>query len=237
MLAAVLAPRFTVTTSLAGRTITPRMPAGAVRVGGFGGVDGLTAYLTLERIAAVIDATHPFAATISAHAVVACTATGVPRLVVQRPPWQAGPGDRWLAVPSAAAAQTVMALSLPGDAGVLLTVGRGGLPAFAGCAGRRLVVRSVDDPGSLPFAATVVRGRGPFALADELALMTAERIGLVVTRNSGGDEAKLIAARQLGVPVVMIDRPPAPPGDTVADPAAALAWLERSFAVTAGGFY
>lgn len=210
--------------SLAGRTAAPRPVPGRVRVGGFGGADGLAAWLRDERIDAVVDATHPFAARMTGNAVRACEDAGVPLLVLRRPGWTRGPGDDWRRVPSLAAA----AADLPGER-VFLTTGRTGLAAFAGDDRRRFVVRSVDPPGPpMPPRTTVVLARGPFTVEDEAALMRGHRVDVLVTKDSGGamTAAKLTAARDLGVPVVMVDRPPVPDGVPVAETVEdAAAWL------------
>jgi precorrin-6A/cobalt-precorrin-6A reductase len=217
-------PGIEVISSLAGRTERPARPAGRIRVGGFGGPGELAAWLAAERIDVVIDATHPFAAAITAAAVTATARQGVPLLVLRRPGWTAGPGDDWRRVPSLAAA----AAHLPGQR-VLLTVGRTGLDAFAGDSGRWFLIRSVQAPGPpLPRRAQLIQARGPFAVADELALMRGHAIDVVVTKDSGGEltAAKLAAARELHLPVVMVDRPPVPDAGSVTTVAAALAWLE-----------
>ncbi|HXP55155.1 MAG TPA: cobalt-precorrin-6A reductase [Streptosporangiaceae bacterium] len=218
-------PGVEVISSLAGRTAAPAWPAGRTRVGGFGGPGELAAWLEAERIDAVVDATHPFAAAMTAAAVAATAQRGVPLVVLRRPGWTAGPGDDWRRVPSLAAA----AASLPGQR-VLLTVGRTGLDAFAADRQRWYLIRSVQAPEPpLPRRAQLIQARGPFAVADELALMRGHAIDVVVTKDSGGDltSAKLAAARELGLPVVMVDRPAVPDAVSVATVAAALAWLEH----------
>jgi precorrin-6A/cobalt-precorrin-6A reductase len=213
-----------VITSLAGRTRKPATPAGELRSGGFGGTAGLAAYLRQAGIEAVIDATHPFAAEISANAVAACEQEGVPRVALVRPPWRAEPGDDWTEVADADAA----AAALAGHATAFLAVGRQGLAPFARCRDIAFVVRVVEPPDALPLAtATVVTGRGPFALADERALLAEHRIEVVVAKNAGGDRAKLDAARQAGLPVILIARPPPPPGQRAETVADAVAWLTQ----------
>ena len=220
-----------VVSSLAGRVRRPALPPGEVRVGGFGGPDALAQWLRDERIAAVVDATHPFAAQITAHAVAAAAATGVPLLVVRRPGWAAVPGDAWIRRPTLAAAAE--ALDDLGER-VLLTTGRQGLSAFAG-RGEWFLVRLVDGRGGwadtpdepLPARCRVVTERGPFTVEGETALLREHAIDVVVTKDSGGDAtvAKLVAARRLGLPVVVVDRPPLPAGVTaVEDVEAAAAW-------------
>jgi precorrin-6A/cobalt-precorrin-6A reductase len=214
-----------VISSLAGRTSEPARPAGRTRVGGFGGPDDLASWLGDEHIDAVIDATHPFAAAITATAATATGRLGLPRLVLRRPGWTAGPGDDWRRVPSLAAA----AANLPGHR-VLLTIGRTGLAAFAADDHRWFLIRSVEAPsGPLPPRARLLQARGPFTTAGELALMRQYAVDVLVTKDSGGalTSAKLTAARELGLPVVMVDRPPAPGGPTVATAEEAITWLEQ----------
>jgi precorrin-6A/cobalt-precorrin-6A reductase len=213
-----------VLSSLAGRVADPVLPPGEVRVVGFGGTAGLVA--ALDGVAALVDATHPFAATMTAHAAAAAAATGTPLLRLQRPGWTAQPGDDWRWVDSLADAATAVA----GARVVLLTTGRQGLAAFAGLSAH-CVVRSVDPPEPpLPARATVVLARGPFTVEGERALMTAHGVDMVVTKDSGGPmtAAKLTAARELGVPVVLVRRPPLPEGVPVAATVEqAAAWVLR----------
>ena len=222
---ALVAAGVDVLSSLAGRVADPVLPEGRVRVGGFGGAEGLAAWLAEHRPRAVVDATHPFAAQITASA--AAAAGDVPLLRLQRPGWTPGPGDDWRFVDSLAAAAAAVA----GYASVFLTTGRQGVAAFAALPGR-VLVRSVDPPDEpLPAGATLLLDRGPFSVADELALMREHAVDVVVTKDSGGHltEAKLTAARELGVPVVLVRRPPLPPGvPTVATVEEALAWVLRS---------
>jgi precorrin-6A/cobalt-precorrin-6A reductase len=214
-----------VISSLAGRTSDPVRPAGRTRVGGFGGADGLAAWLAAEAIGAVVDATHPFATAMSAAAVAATERLNVPLLVLRRPGWTAGPGDDWRRVPSLAAA----AADLPGQR-VFLTVGRTEVSVFAADGQRWFLIRSVAAPASpLPPRAQVVTGRGPFEVAGETALMRRHAVDVLVTKDSGGalTSAKLTAARRLGLPVVMVDQPPAPDAPTVATATEAITWLEQ----------
>ena len=213
-----------VVSSLAGRVARPRLPVGEVRVGGFGGPDGLARYLRENRITAVVDATHPFAGTMTAHAAEAAAATGTPLLRLQRPGWSEQPGDDWRWVDTMEQAAGAVA----GSAHVFLTTGRTGLAAFSGLT-QEVLVRSVDPPEPLlPPRTTVVLERGPFSVDDELALMREHAVDVVVTKDSGSPltEAKLVAARQLGIPVVVIRRPPLPPGVAVAETVdEALGWV------------
>lgn len=221
--------RWRVLSSLAGRVSDPALPVGEVRVGGFGGPTGLAHWLRTNQVRALVDATHPFAARISTSAVAASADAEVPLLVLRRPGWEAGPLDSWERV-----ADTVAAAAAAGarSGPVLLTTGRGGLGAFAGLA-QRVVIRTVDPPASpLPADHVLVLDRGPYTVAGETALMREHGVRTLVTKDSGGamTAAKLTAARELGVHVVMIDRP-AHPGQenvsTVSTPAAALAWLDQ----------
>ncbi|WP_344005929.1 cobalt-precorrin-6A reductase [Streptomyces thermocarboxydovorans] len=224
-LAAALAsrPGIRVTTSLAGRVTRPRALPGEVRVGGFGGVPGLAAWLREQEVRAVLDATHPFAAAITDHAARAAALTGVPLVVLRRPGWRPGPGDRWHPVPSLDdAAELLPRLGRR----VFLTTGRLGLAAFAHLTELHFLVRSVEPPEPpVPPHTHTLTARGPFTLADETALLRDHRIDVLVTKDSGSDatSAKLTAARELGLPVVLVRRPPLPQGVTaVPDVATAL---------------
>jgi precorrin-6A/cobalt-precorrin-6A reductase len=220
--------RLDVVTSLAGRTSAPAAVAGRVRRGGFGGVTGLAAYLAAERIAALVDATHPFAATMHRAARLAAERAQVARAVLVRPPWQAQPGDRWIEVADTHAA----AARLPGlGRRVWLTVGGRELAAFAAVPAWFLVRRIEPGPAVLP--GEVVLGRGPFSLDAERALIARHAIDVLVAKASGGPQtrAKLDAARGAGIPVVLIRRPPPEPGPVVTDATAALAWLAATLAL------
>jgi precorrin-6A/cobalt-precorrin-6A reductase len=218
--------RMAVTTALAGRTRNPGPIAGQVRIGGFGGAAGLAAYLVDREVDRLIDATHPFAAEISRTARLAAERTGMPRLVLRRPPWLRHPLDRWIEVDSLAAAALLV-----GRLGrrAWLTVGAGSLADFALSAGVRFVVRLIDPPPQkLPLRSyEVVLGRGPFSVAEERHLLQRHAIDVVVSKASGGaaTEAKLIAARGLGLPVIMVRRPAPEPGPAVESVEAALDWL------------
>lgn len=204
-----------VVSSLAGAVRSPQLPDGEIRVGGFGGADGLARYLRVERVDAVLDATHPFAAGMTAHAATACRMAGVPLVVVRRPGWTARDGDRWRRVGSVADAAAALPALLPGAAGrVLLTTGRGGLAHFA-AVDAAFWIRAVDPPDPpLPARHTLLLRRGPFALDAERALLDDVGPHVLVTKDSGGDATapKLTAARERGVPVVVVDRPPLPAG-------------------------
>ncbi|MGW2318541.1 cobalt-precorrin-6A reductase [Streptomyces sp. NPDC001680] len=222
-------PGIRVTTSLAGRVARPGAVAGEVRIGGFGGAEGLADWLRTHQVDALVDATHPFAEAITAHAAQAAAVTGVPAVVLRRPGWRPGPGDRWYDVPSlAAAAETLPALGRR----VFLSTGRLGLAAFAPLTDLHFVVRSVEPPEPpMPPDTEVILARGPFTLAEETELLRVHRIEVLVTKDSGGaaTSAKLTAARALAVPVVVVRRPPLPPGVTaVPDPAGVLERLGLS---------
>jgi precorrin-6A/cobalt-precorrin-6A reductase len=222
--------------SLAGRTRHPQPQPLPTRIGGFGGVEGLARHLRDQRIDVLIDATHPFAARMTANAAAAARDTGTPLLVVLRPPWQPVPGDRWTMVPDMAAAAACLGAA---PRRVLLTVGQKDLLPFRAAPQHRYVLRSVDapPPEALPPDVRVIAARGPFAEADEHQLLIAHHIEVIVTKNSGGTatEAKLAAARKLGLPVVVVERPPAPPVPTVATVAKVLEWLERRHAAVPRG--
>lgn len=211
-------PCLDVTLSLAGRTVRPRTQSGRMRVGGFGGKHGLEAYLREERIDIVVDATHPFAERISANALAAAQAAGVPLVVLERPAWQPEPGDQWIAAESAA-----HAASLLGEAPrtVFLSIGRQNVASFAAQARHRYIVRSVDPvaPADIPDGATVILARGPFDIADERQLLETHGVDVVVSKNSGGAAtyAKIEAARALGLPVIMIERAPSGTADPAFD--------------------
>jgi precorrin-6A/cobalt-precorrin-6A reductase len=227
-LAAVLvAAGADVLSSLAGRVRDPRLPQGPVRIGGFGGPDGLAAFLRAEGITAIVDATHPFASGISPNAAQAAVVAGVPLLVLRRPEWDADPA--WHAVPDIGAAAAAVR-DWPGEQ-VFLTTGRRDLAAFAEDDAHGFLVRTVDPPdGPVPGRMTLIMDRGPYTVDGETALMRGHGIGLLVTKNSGGPmtAAKLQAARDLGVQVVMVARPALPPGAVaVATVPEAVGWVER----------
>jgi len=217
-----------VVSSLAGRVARPRLPVGEVRIGGFGGPEKLAAWLAAERIACVVDATHPFAERISVSAARATAIAAVPLLRLARPGWRERPGDRWTW-----AADLHEAAALVPELGsrVLLTTGRQGLPAFAQ-SDAFFLVRCVDPPEPpLPRDHELLLDRGPYTVAGELALIDRHRLDLVVTKDSGGSltEAKLDAARARGLPVVVVRRPPTPAGvETVTTVAAAHAWARAA---------
>lgn len=217
--------------SLAGRTSEPRLPAGPVRSGGFGGPEGLALYLREHRIAAIVDATHPFAAQMTEHAVRAAAMTGTPVLLVTRPGWSAHPhAPTWTWVDGhRQAAATAKAFEGP----VLLTVGRQSLPSYVEALGERSVVARVADPSHLvtPPDWQLVVARGPFEMNAERNLLRDHGCMVLVSKDSGGTEtaAKLDAAHELGVRVIMVRRPATPAGvDTTHDLDRALAWCRRT---------
>jgi precorrin-6A/cobalt-precorrin-6A reductase len=226
-LAAALDGRFDVVTSLAGRTSTPTQPRGRLRVGGFGGASGMAEYLRAENIAVAIDATHPFAARISANAAAACAETGIPRLVLRRPEWQPETADHWIDV--ASPEEAASRLAALGNR-VFLSVGRQDLGRFADCDGVWFLLRTIEPLGDdVPLGTyEAIVGRGPFSHDHELALLERHAIDLVISRNSGGaaTRGKLSAARALGLPVVMIRRPPAPEGAVVDGIDEAVRWIQ-----------
>ncbi|WP_327368025.1 cobalt-precorrin-6A reductase [Streptomyces sp. NBC_01217] len=221
-------PGARVTSSLAGRVAGPRLPPGEVRIGGFGGADGLAAWLRTHRVDALIDATHPFAGTIGFHAAAAAAAAHVPLLALRRPGWVPGDGDDWR--PAGSLAEAAAALPALGRR-VFLTTGRTGLSAFAGLDELWFLMRSVDAPDAPhPARMEVLLDRGPFTLDGERELIRRHRIDVVVTKDSGGAATapKLTAAREAGIAVVVVRRPPVPPGvPVVGAPESAVAWLRE----------
>lgn len=195
-----------VTTSLAGRTQDPKLPKGALRMGKFGGIPGLAAYLRVARFERLVDATHPYAGQISINAVAAAQAADIPLVRYMRPAWEQKLGAGWITVETV----TEAAAALPANAEVLLTTGHSGLEIFLERDDCHFLVRTIEAPTKpLPRHAKLLQSRPPYSLADELALMRAEGITHLVTKNSGGGQtaAKLDAAQQLGVKTIMIARP------------------------------
>ncbi|BBY61076.1 cobalt-precorrin-6A reductase [Mycolicibacterium sarraceniae] len=228
-LAARLHPDYDIISSLAGRVPDPALPAGPVRIGGFGGVAGLRQWLVDKEIGAVVDATHPFAATMTAHAAQVCTELGMPYLVLARPAWDTAGAMR--------VGSDIQAGHIVADqhySRVFLTTGRSGVAPFTS-SHAWFLIRVVTPPDAvlLPCNHEVLLSRGPYNYADECALLRDNRIDVLVTKNSGGEltEAKLKAAADLGIAIVMIDRPPLPAGvdavGTVDEAAAWVAGLER----------
>ncbi|AFY47720.1 precorrin-6x reductase [Nostoc sp. PCC 7524] len=212
--------------SLAGRTRDPSLPVGNVRVGGFGGAAGLAEYLRQMQVDVLIDATHPFADQITWNAATAAQEVGIPRLMLIRSPWQQVADDRWIEVDSHVAAANVLENKAKR---VFLTVGRQELAAFADLKDIWFLMRMIDPPGAdaLVPPGVILCDRGPFSLENEREIFIQHHIDAIVSKNSGGNAtyAKIVAARELGVPVVMIQRPPTPPGEQVADVEGAVTWL------------
>ena len=226
-LAARLHPDVEVISSLAGRVPEPALPVGEVRIGGFGGVDGMRRWMSEAAVNAVVDATHPYAATITAHAAAVCDELRLPHLVLARPGWD--PGDAIVVRSDVEAAKTVAAERY---SRVFLTTGRSGTAAFAGV-DAWFLIRAVTAPdaGTLPRHYQLVLSRGPYHYDDELALLRDHHIDALVTKNSGGamTRPKLDAADALGVAVVMVDRPPLPPDvATVATVDDAVEWVSAT---------
>ena len=203
----LVAAGFDVLTSLAGRTNSPLRPAGELRIGGFGGVDGLVAVLRERRVDVLVDATHPFAARISAHAGSAAGIAGVPLLVLRRPGWVERDGDDWRRVGSLEEAASVLPRV---GRRIFLTTGRQEISVFASVDECWFLARSVETPlPPVPKRLEVLLDRGPFTVEGELRLIREHRIDVLVSKDSGGSDAKLVAAREAGIPVVLVDRPAA----------------------------
>jgi precorrin-6A/cobalt-precorrin-6A reductase len=219
-------PDIRVVSSLAGRTANPRLPPGEVRIGGFGGADGLADYIGEHGIDVVIDATHPFAATMGQNAEAGCRQAGVPLLRLERPAWRPIAGDDWIEVGDWDEAAEFVGSNARR---VFLALGRRELGPFAALGHVWFLVRSVEAPNPMPpfGQAEIVLARGPFTLDGERNLLAAHRIDTIVCRNSGGSaaHAKLAAARELGIRVVMRRRPPRPDLPTAASVTEAIAWL------------
>lgn len=201
-----------VTTSLAGRVAAPVLPPGETRIGGFGGPAGLARWITTHGVTDLVDATHPFAERMSFNAAGAAALSEVPLLALRRPGWTPQPGDEWTFADTLAEAA---ALLPPLGTRAFLTTGRMGLHAFAHLTDTWFLVRSVDPPAApAPPRLEVLLDRGPFTLADERDLLARHRIDVLVTKDSGGSATspKLTAAREAGVPVLVVRRPPVPEG-------------------------
>ncbi len=211
--------------SLAGATRMPEKLALETRVGGFGGRQGFIDFLQENAITAILDATHPFAAEISARTANVASSMAIPHLLLLRPPWRPSQGDDWTMIARESDAARHIA---PGST-VFLATGRQSLEGFANLEGRRLICRRIDPPRApFPYAnGTYLLGRGPFTVDDEIALFEQLGVDVLVVKNAGGESsrAKLDAARALSIPVIMIERPPPPAADTVATVAEALDWV------------
>lgn len=228
-------PDYDVTLSLAGRTAAPLALPARTRIGGFGGADGLAAFLRDHRIDALIDATHPFARVISRNAAAASRETGVPLLAIRRPAWTREPGDDWREVDSMPEAAEALGTT---PRRVFLTVGRLELAAFAVAPQHRYLVRTIEPVGeALPgIDVTTIEARGPFGAQQEAALMRDHGVTVLVTKNSGGTATygKIAAARALHLPVVIVRQPVLPEVERVAETCAALAWLDAHRATDRG---
>jgi precorrin-6A/cobalt-precorrin-6A reductase len=219
------------TYSYAGRTDKPIEQPIPTRVGGFGGIEGLEAYLTNHKITHVIDATHPFAARMSGNAVAACAALSLPLIVVERAPWVPVPGDRWIVVRDIEAAVDALPEA---PARVFLAIGRQNLGLFAAKPQHHYVLRLVDQPDVLPLPnASVLIARGPFGVAGDTALLHSHRISHIVAKNAGGTgaSAKLAAARALNLPVILIARPVLPARHCVGTVDEVMQWLHADLGV------
>jgi precorrin-6A/cobalt-precorrin-6A reductase len=223
--------RFDTTLSLAGRTLKPRPQPVRSRTCGFGGPDGLAAWLAQESIEAVVDATHPYADQISSNAVTACGRLAIPLATILRPAWQQQPGDNWVTVASAEAAADALG---PQPRRVFLSLGRLELGAFAASPQHHYIARMIEPPEgiALPKDIRLIFDRGPFDEQAETALLTNEKIDVIVSKNSGGAAtyAKIAATRKLGIPVVMIARPHKVHGHAVENAEGAVMWLEQQHA-------
>jgi precorrin-6A/cobalt-precorrin-6A reductase len=218
--------RFAPVLSLAGRTTNPQPQPIPTRSGGFGGIEGLARFLQGDRIDAVVDATHPYADQMSAHAVAACRETGVPLASLLRPEWQRHADDRWQVVVDTEAAARALGVE---PRRVFLSLGRQDVHIFAIAPQHHYLARLIERPEqtALPPDLRLLQARGPFDRADEERLLREERIDVMVSKNAGGAAtyAKIEAARALGLPVVMIARPHKPAGVVMADVDACMTWL------------
>lgn len=216
-----------VTTSLAGVTADPRLPPGKLRRGGFGGPSVMADYMRAQGFGAVVDATHPFAAQISHSTYEASRLAGLPYVRLERPGWEPQAGDCWIPVSSVSAAAEV----LPPSAKVFLTVGRKSLAAFTARENITGIARMIEPPGApVPTGWTLLLERPPFEVADEMQLMQLQGISHVVTKNAGGDltYSKIVAARELSLPVVIIDRPAKPDAPCCPTVQAVVKWLSEN---------
>jgi precorrin-6A/cobalt-precorrin-6A reductase len=214
--------------SFAGHTKTPLAPPVPFRVGGFGGVEGLISFLEAQQIDILVDATHPFAEVMSRNAALAAAAVQIPLIKLSRPAWAEEAGDRWIRVPDMAAAVAALGEK---PAHVFLTIGRLQLAAFQAAPQHFYLIRTINAADPMPKFphCRVIAGIGPFSLEDEEKLLREERIDILVTKNSGGDAtyAKILAARRLGLPVVLVERPQTTGATPLHDPAEALDFILR----------
>jgi precorrin-6A/cobalt-precorrin-6A reductase len=221
-------PAFDVITSLAGRTQQPSALLGKVHIGGFGGAAGLATYLREQQIEVLIDATHPFAAQISWNAAIAAQEAKIPHLMLTRPAWEKIPGDHWIEVDSVEAA----AIALPPAAKrVFLAIGRQQLAPFVALRGIWFLIRSIDppEPHCMTPQGKILLDRDPFTLCQERQLLQEHQIDAIVSKNSGGNAtyAKIIAARELKIPILMVQRPALPAGEIAPDVEGAIIWLRH----------
>jgi precorrin-6A/cobalt-precorrin-6A reductase len=222
-------PRFNAILSLAGRTTAPARQPLPMRVGGFGGVDGLTRRLGVDAITAVVDATHPYAVRISGNAVAACARLNLPIMTIVRPAWTQLSGDQWTEVDSAEGAAGLLATDVK-PRRVFLSLGRLELNAFASATQHDYLARLIEPPSGmiLPPRIRFIFERGPFDKSAEARLLEAQRIEMIVSKNSGGAAtyAKIEAARDAGLPVILIRRPDKPHRILMHTTQEALGWLE-----------
>jgi precorrin-6A/cobalt-precorrin-6A reductase len=226
--AALVTAGIDVVSSLAGRVSSPQLPAGRVRIGGFGGVDGLAKYLETEHAAAIVDATHPFATMISTNAVLAASRTGLPLIRLDRPGWSEHPhASTWTWVPDTAGARS----AADSARRPFLTTGRQSLADFAPWADREVLIRLVDPPTMpIPQRWTVMTSRGPYGYAGEYQILREHAIDRLISKDSGGTHtmAKLDAAGDLGIPIVIIARPERPAAAAVSTVSEAAAWCRSA---------
>jgi len=215
-----------VMSSLAGRTASPLLPEGQVRIGGFGGVEGLAHYLRDERIGLLIDATHPFAAQISTNAVAAAKVADVSLVRLERPQWQRAQGAEWIEVEDMAAAADV----LPAGANVFLAIGRQQIARFFQRTDCRFTARVIEPPETAPEGWTIIAGRGPFPVQAEIDLLALHGFTHMVAKNSGAAAShdKILAAAELGIPVVMVKRPALPPAHSFENVQALLDYIDQA---------
>jgi precorrin-6A/cobalt-precorrin-6A reductase len=237
-LAGILAGRddLETTLSLAGRTAVPAAQPVPMRRGGFGGAAGLADYLRVPLVHCLIDATHPYAARISANAAEAAARTRTPILALRRPPWEMAAGDRWVEVNDACDA--IRQLGAPPKR-IFLAIGRQELAPFGAAPQHHYLIRSVDPiepPLDLPHA-RYIQARGPFTEREDRALLLENAIDVIVAKNSGGASTygKIAAARSIGIPVMLFRRPPAPDVPSVSTTQEAVAWLDHVLVRTPRG--
>lgn len=228
-IASALSPKFNILASLAGATRGPVEMTCPVRIGGFGGPEGFRDYLKTENIGAVLDATHPFAGVMSHTAATICKSLGLPHVQLLRPAWVPGAGDDWYFIDRAEDAASIVSP----NAVVFLATGRQTLPGFANLRGRRLICRQIDPPDR-PFPyenGQYLVGRPPFSVEDEVSLFRDLGVNVLIVKNSGGgaSRSKLDAARLLGIPVILLNRPVQPDCSRVQTVEEAIVWVERLF--------